>query len=297
MDVFDKLKKRGIEARLDEPMSAHTSFKIGGPAACFVLPKDADELKYALRLAKESGMGVRIIGRGTNLLVNDKGTRDMVISTEKLNAVIINDCDVIAFAGAGLTSLAAEAAKKGLSGLEFAYGIPGSVGGAVVMNAGAFDGEMKDVLTNVSVITKDGEYKWLEKSELELGYRTSNIEENGYIVISAGLKLKKKPADEVMADMEKNMAARKEKQPLEYPSAGSTFKRPEGHFAGKLIMDAGLRGANVGGAKVSEKHCGFVVNAGNATFGDVRELISQIKEKVKKNCGVELECEIRIWDS
>ncbi len=297
MDVFDKLAKCGIEARLEEPMSAHTSFKIGGQAACFVLPKDADELKYALRLAGDAGMGVRIIGRGTNLLVDDKGTRDMVISTEKLSAVIINDCEIIAFAGAGLTSLAGKAAEKGLSGLEFAYGIPGSVGGAVVMNAGAFGGEMKDVLVNVSVITKDGEYRWLEAEDLKLGYRTSNIEENGYIVISAGLKLKRRPTDEIMADMEKNMAARKEKQPLEYPSAGSTFKRPEGQFAGKLIMDAGLGGLSVGGAKVSEKHCGFVINTGGATAADVQELIAQIKGKVKKNSGVELECEIRIWDS
>ncbi len=297
MDAFAKLEKRDIEVRHNESMAGHTSFKIGGEVSALVLPKTLDELKLVLRTLKADGIPYRILGRGSNILVRDEGLDCAVISTEKLDVVIIEGSKVTAFAGASLTALSKKVAENGLSGLEFAYGIPGSVGGAVVMNAGAYGGEMRDVIESVSVLTPEGEDLQLNAEELQLGYRSSCIEEKGYMVISACLKLEEKSREEIFALMEKNMAARKEKQPLEYPSAGSTFKRPKGQFAGKLIMDAGLRGLSVGGAKVSEKHCGFVINTGGATARDVRELIAQIEERVKKNSGVELECEIRLWDN
>lgn len=295
MDAFAYLEKRGIEVRANESMSAHTSFRIGGPAELFVLPKSLDELQVTLKTLRSAGMHFRIIGRGSNILVSDEGINGAVISMENIKSVIIEGCEVTAYAGESLTALSKRTAEYGLSGMEFAFGIPGSVGGAVVMNAGAYGGEIKDVLESVMVLTSQGELLKINASDLELGYRTSCIERKGYIVISASFKLETRPVGEIFAVMDRNMAARREKQPLEYPSAGSTFKRPEGYFAGKLIMDAGLAGTSVGGAKVSEKHCGFVINTGNATAKDVKELVLLIKETVKEKSGADLECEIRLW--
>lgn len=295
MGVYEDLTKQNIEVRRQEPMALHTSFRIGGPAELFVLPKTGEELLQAYACLKQSGADVRILGRGSNLLVNDEGLSGAVISTEKCSGSRVAGDTITAYAGESLTALARKAAENGLSGLEFAYGIPGSVGGAVVMNAGAYGGEMKDVLEYVQVLTPEGNVKELSAPELALGYRTSCIEQEGYIVLLAGLRLKKKPEEEIWAAMNRNMEARREKQPLEYPSAGSTFKRPQGYFAGKLIMDAGMRGHMVGGAQVSEKHCGFVINRESATAADVLALISCVQERVREQFGVELECEVRRW--
>lgn len=295
MGVYEDLVKRNIAVRCKEPMALHTSFRIGGPAELFVLPKSVEELTEALACIRQAQMEVHILGRGSNLLVNDEGLAGAVISTEQLAGSSIEGDVIQAYAGESLTALARKAAEHGLSGLEFAYGIPGSVGGAVVMNAGAYGGEMKDVLTSAQVLTPDGEIRELELPELAFGYRTSCIEERGYIVLSAVMKLVRKPAEEIRAVMNRNMEARKEKQPLEYPSAGSTFKRPQGYFAGKLIMDAGLRGFMVGGAQISEKHCGFVINREHAAAAEVQELIRYVQQRVKEQYGVELECEVRYW--
>lgn len=295
MGIYEELLKQNIEIRRKEPMALHTSFRIGGPAELFVLPGSVDELTEVLGCLKRTGTEVRILGRGSNLLVNDAGLAGAVISTEKLTGSSVKGEMIQAYAGESLTALSRKAAEHELSGLEFAYGIPGSVGGAVVMNAGAYGGEMRDVIASVQVLTPEGAIRELDGSELALGYRTSCVEKEGYIVLSAAMQLTKKPAEEIWSVMNSNMAARKEKQPLEYPSAGSTFKRPQGYFAGKLIMDAGMRGATVGGAQVSEKHCGFVINRERATAADVRELIRRVQERVKEQFGVELECEIRYW--
>lgn len=295
MGIYEDLTKQNIEVRRKEPMALHTSFRIGGPAELFVLPRSVEELTEALACIRQAKMEVHILGRGSNLLVNDGGLAGAVISTERLAGSSIEGDVIQAYAGESLTALARKAAEHGLSGLEFAYGIPGSVGGAVVMNAGAYGGEMRDVIASVQVLTPEGAIRELDGSELAFGYRTSCVEKEGYIVLSAAMQLTKKPAEEIWSVMNSNMAARKEKQPLEYPSAGSTFKRPQGYFAGKLIMDAGMRGAMVGGAQVSEKHCGFVINRERATAADVRALIECVQERVKEQFGVELECEIRHW--
>lgn len=295
MGVYEDLVKRNIAVRCKEPMALHTSYRIGGPAELFVLPKSVEELTEALACIRGAQMEVHILGRGSNLLVNDEGLAGAVISTEQLAGSSIEGDVIRAYAGESLTVLSRRAAEHGLSGLEFAYGIPGSVGGAVVMNAGAYGGEMKDVLTSAQVLTPEGEVKKLELSELALGYRRSCIEERGYIVLSAAMQLVRKPAEEIWAVMNKNMEARKEKQPLEYPSAGSTFKRPQGYFVGKLIMDAGLRGFMVGGAQISEKHCGFVINREHATAADVQELIRYVQQRIREQYNVKLECEVRYW--
>ncbi len=295
MGVYEELIKANIEVRHGEPMALHTSFRIGGPAELFILPKTLEELVQALALLRARGTEARVLGKGSNLLVNDQGLLGAVISTEKLTGSAISGNLVHAAAGESLTALSRKAGERGLSGLEFAYGIPGSVGGAVVMNAGAYGGEMRDVLTSVQVLTPQGEIRELDADQLAMGYRTSCIEKEGYIVLSARMKLTEKPREEILALMEKNMNARREKQPLEYPSAGSTFKRPKGYFAGKLIMDAGLGGMSVGDAQVSEKHCGFVINRGHATAADVNGLIGLVQERVREQFGLELECEVRRW--
>jgi UDP-N-acetylmuramate dehydrogenase len=295
MGLLEKLRQEHIEVRCKEPMALHTSFRIGGPAEFFVLPKNMEELRDALACIREAGVPLHVLGRGSNVLVRDEGLKGAVISMEKLTGSSVQGCVIEAYAGESLIALSRLAAEQGLSGLEFAYGIPGSLGGAVVMNAGAYGGEMKDVLVSAQVLTPDGAICTLRASELELGYRTSCIERKGYIVLSAVMQLCEKPIEDIQSVMQKNMQARKEKQPLEYPSAGSTFKRPEGYFAGKLIMDAGLRGFTVGGAQVSEKHCGFVINREGATAADVHELIRRVQEQVRAQFGVELECEIKSW--
>ncbi|MDD7334825.1 MAG: UDP-N-acetylmuramate dehydrogenase [Lachnospiraceae bacterium] len=283
--------------RTEEPMSKHTTFRIGGAAEVFAAP-DARELPQLLAMAKGADVPVTVIGNGSNLLVGDRGIAGLVIEIgERMSEVRIEDTILVAGAGALLSKAAQTAAAAGLGGLEFAAGIPGSVGGAVVMNAGAYGGEMKDVLQSVKVLTEEGELLSLAAAELELGYRHSCVPERKYIVVEATMELSAKPEEEIRACMAELRAKRIEKQPLEYPSAGSTFKRPEGYFAGKLIMDSGLRGYTVGGAQVSEKHCGFVINKGDATAADVRQLMQDVHDRVKEQFDVELEPEVKMIGS
>ncbi|MDY3276280.1 MAG: UDP-N-acetylmuramate dehydrogenase [Agathobacter sp.] len=283
--------------RTEEPMSKHTTFRIGGAAEVFAAP-DARELPQLLAMAKGADVPVTVIGNGSNLLVGDRGIDGLVIEIgERMSEVRIEGTILVAGAGALLSKAAQTAAAAGLGDLEFAAGIPGSVGGAVVMNAGAYGGEMKDVLQSVKVLTEEGELLILTTEDLELGYRHSCVPERKYIVVEATMELSAKPEEEIRACMAELRAKRVEKQPLEYPSAGSTFKRPEGYFAGKLIMDAGLRGYTVGGAQVSEKHCGFVINKGGATAADVRQLMQDVHDRVKEQFDVELEPEVKMIGS
>ena len=278
----------------DEPMSRHTTFRVGGPADFFVTPKAKEEVRDVIRICKEAGMPYYFIGNGSNLLVSDAGYRGVIIQIYKeMNEVTVEDNLVKAQAGALLSGIAAKALAAELTGFEFASGIPGTIGGACVMNAGAYGGEMKDVLESVTVLTGEGEIIELGRNELELGYRTSVIAKKGYIVLGAVLKLERGDGEKIKAYMDELKEKRVTKQPLEYPSAGSTFKRPEGYFAGKLIEDAGLRGFQVGGAQVSEKHCGFVINRDHATAADIMELMRQVQIRVKENSGVDLEPEVK----
>lgn len=278
-----------------EPMSRHTSFKVGGPADIFIQPATADELCQVYCTAKKEKVPFFVMGNGSNLLVSDEGFRGVIIHTGGLMKEVSVEGDVVyAQAGAKLSAVARAALEHDLAGLEFAAGIPGSLGGAVSMNAGAYGGEMKDVLLDVEVITGDGERKIIPAGELELSYRHSLILEKQYVVLSARMKLVPGDPVQIKARMDELAQARKEKQPLEYPSAGSTFKRPEGYFAGKLVQDAGLKGYTVGGAQVSEKHSGFVINKGGATAEEILFLIKQVQKKVKAQFGVELEPEVRM---
>ena len=294
-EFYDKLAELvSAEAILEnEPMSKHTTFRIGGNADMFVSPK-VSQVADIIRLAKEYDVPVTVIGNGSNLLVGDKGIRGLVLSFGKeAEEIQVDGSCMIVSAGALLSKIAAEAAKRSLTGLEFAAGIPGTLGGAIVMNAGAYDGEMKDVLISVTVLTPEGEVIELSNGELDLSYRHSCIPENGYIVLEAILELMPSDEAKIREKMEDFKKRRIEKQPLEYPSAGSTFKRPEGHFAGKLIQDAELRGYTVGGAQVSEKHCGFVINKGDATAQDIVQLMEDVKRIVLDKFQVELEPEVK----
>lgn len=279
---------------VDEPMSRHTTFRVGGPADFFVTPKAKEEVRDVIRICKEAGMPYYIIGNGSNLLVSDAGYRGVIVQIYKeMNEVKVEGDLVKAQAGALLSGIAAKALGAELSGFEFASGIPGTIGGACVMNAGAYGGEMKDVLESVTVLTGEGKIIELGRNELELGYRTSVIAKKGYIVLGAVLKLERGDGEKIKTYMDELKEKRVTKQPLEYPSAGSTFKRPEGYFAGKLIEDAGLRGFQVRGAQVSEKHCGFVINRDHATAADIMELMRQVQIRVKESSGVDLEPEVK----
>ena len=275
-------------------MKNHTTFRVGGPADIFLTPS-AEELPAVLSVCREEQMPVTVIGNGSNLLVGDQGIRGVVICIGfGMRGIRVDGEKIFLEAGVTLAAAAQQAAKAGLTGLEFASGIPGTFGGAVVMNAGAYGGVMKDVIVSVRVISEDGEILTLSKEELDLSYRHSVIPERGYLVIDGELLLtREKDPDQITERMEELKKKRIEKQPLEYPSAGSTFKRPEGYFAGKLIMDAGLRGFSVGGAAVSEKHCGFVINKGNATAADICALMDEVTRIVKEKYAVTLEPEVK----
>ena len=278
----------------EELMSQHTTFKIGGPADYFLVPEKSEDVGAIVRLCKKEGIPYFILGNGSNLLVGDGGYRGVVIQIYKnMSAVKTEGTTITAQAGALLSAVAAAAKNASLTGFEFAGGIPGTMGGAVVMNAGAYGGEMKDVLTEVTVMDEEGAIVTLPADKLELGYRTSIIKTAGYIVLEAKLQLKEGNPEVIRETMKDLTIRRTTKQPLEYPSAGSTFKRPEGYFAGKLIMDSGLAGYQVGGAQVSEKHCGFVINAGGATARDVRTLMDNVRDIVYKKYGVTLEPEVK----
>lgn len=277
-----------------EAMSRHTTFKIGGPADYFLMPDKDTDVGRIVKICKESAIPYFILGNGSNLLVGDGGYRGAVIQIYKnMSAVTVEGTEITVQAGALLSSVAAAAKNAALTGFEFAGGIPGTMGGAVVMNAGAYGGEMKDVLTEVTVMDEEGEIVTLPADKLELGYRTSIIKTAGYIVLEAKLQLKEGNPEVIRETMKDLTIRRTTKQPLEYPSAGSTFKRPEGYFAGKLIMDSSLAGYQVGGAQVSEKHCGFVINAGGATARDVRTLMDNVRDIVYKKYGVTLEPEVK----
>lgn len=281
--------------RTDEPMKSHTTFRVGGPADFFVTPETSEEVRAVIDMCRSEEIDCHIIGNGSNLLVSDRGVRGVVVQIAKaMNKIESNGEQIRAQAGALLSEVAAHALKDGLAGFEFAAGIPGTLGGACVMNAGAYGGEMKDVLYEVTVLTPQGEFLVLKEDELELGYRTSVIARKGYIVLEAVIRLKKGDEEEIRRQMEDLRDRRISKQPLEYPSAGSTFKRPEGYFAGKLIQDAGLRGYTFGGAQVSEKHCGFVINRGEATARNVRELVAHVQQEVRQQFGVDLELEVKL---
>ena len=278
---------------LQEPMSRHTTFRTGGPADVLVTPR-AEQISRILDVCRKADQPWTVIGNGSNLLVGDGGIRGVVLEIGRQMAEIqINGTTITAGAGAMLSSIASKAAQAALTGMEFASGIPGSLGGAVVMNAGAYGGEMKDILKEVTVLTQEGELQTLSVEELDLSYRHSIIPERGYLVIRAVLELQPGKPVEIQAIMDELKEKRVSKQPLEYPSAGSTFKRPEGYFAGKLIQDAGLRGFQVGGAQVSEKHCGFVINRDHATSADICSLMDQVSDVVFEKFGVRLEPEVK----
>lgn len=282
------------QVKKDEPMKSHTTFRVGGPAAYFVTPQTAEEVARVIEACTQENVPYYIVGNGSNLLVSDKGYEGVIIQIYKqMNQVEVEGTQIRAQAGALLSMIAKRALDAELAGFEFAAGIPGTLGGACVMNAGAYGGEMKDVLQSVTVLTDKGEVKTLAKEELELGYRTSVIAKKGYIVLEAVIELQKDEKEKIQAVMDDLKERRVTKQPLEYPSAGSTFKRPEGYFAGKLIQDAGLRGFRVGGAQVSEKHCGFVINKDQATAADVMNLMNQVSDKVYEAFGVRLEPEVK----
>lgn len=278
----------------DEPMSQHTTFRIGGPADVFVIPENYEQIREVLRLCKEEKLPFFVLGNGSNLLVSDSGYRGVIIQMDRnMEEIRLDGEEIHACAGALLSSVAVAARNASLTGFEFAGGIPGTIGGAAVMNAGAYGGELKDVLKEVTVMTREGEILTIPAEKMEMGYRTSIIKTAGYLVLEAVISLKKGDEEAIRATMKDLSERRTEKQPLDYPSAGSTFKRPEGYFAGKLIMDSGLRGYRVGGAQVSEKHCGFVINAGGATAEDVRSLMDHVIRVVREKYGVTLEPEVK----
>jgi UDP-N-acetylmuramate dehydrogenase len=278
----------------NEPMKNHISFKVGGPADILVIPKEPQQVVDTVKICKKHNVPFLIIGNGSNLIVRDGGVRGVVIKLTSLNTIKVDGEKVIVEAGATLASTAMEALRNNLKGMEFASGIPGTVGGAVTMNAGAYGGEIKDIIESAVVMDMEGNIYHLSKEELELSYRSSIIQKKNYVVLEAVFKLQKGNYDEIKALMDDLNRRRVEKQPLNYPSAGSTFKRPTGYFAGKLIEDSGLKGFSIGGAKVSEKHAGFIINYNNATAKDVIEVIKNVQRIVKEKFGVELETEVKI---
>ena len=328
MSDLDEIKRIAGEENVlcEEPLSKHTTFHIGGNAKIFVMPQYIEDLVALLDYVRRQNLRYFVMGNGSNLLAYDTGYDGIVIATHMAGKTVKEKADktaldtlqilmpgdlnrkkilaeeqtetegkTIIFAGSGimLSNMAAKAAKAGLTGFEFAGGIPGTLGGAVVMNAGAYGGEMKDVLKEVTVMTAAGEILVLPAEKLEMGYRTSLVKTKGYLVLSAVIVLEQGNQEAIKARMKELTEQRVSKQPLEFPSAGSTFKRPEGYFAGKLIMDAGLRGYQTGGAQVSEKHCGFVINKDNATAADVCRLLRDVQDKVKEQFGVTLEPEVK----
>ena len=279
---------------VNEPMSEHTTFEIGGPADFYVIPEDFDEVRDVIAACKDADVDYFVLGCGSDLLVSDEGYRGVIVAVaDGLVGVSVEDDEICCQAGVGLREASEMACELGLSGLEFACGIPGSVGGACFMNAGAYGGCMADALKEVRVLLPDGSVVDVPAGELDLGYRKSRIADEGWVVLSATFGLNPGDPQKIRATMDDLTHQREEKQPLELPSAGSTFKRPEGHFAGKLITDAGLKGYQSGGAAVSKKHAGFVVNVGGATAADVHAVIEHVQDEVERQFSVRLEPEVR----
>ena len=278
---------------LQEPMAVHTTFRVGGPADCLIEIESAEQLKKVQRYLYQVEYPFTVVGNGSNLLVSDNGYQGIILQIgRKMSNISVNGNVIVAQSGATMAQVAAEAWKNGLTGLEFASGIPGTVGGGVVMNAGAYGGELAQVVTYVQVLNIEGEFMNLDNDTLEFGYRRSTIRRQPFIVTEVTFELAPGNPEMIKAKMDELAVKRREKQPLEFPSAGSTFKRPEGHFAGELIMNAGLRGFQVGGARVSDKHCGFVVNTGNASAADIMDVIWEVQRRVKDRFGVDLEPEV-----
>lgn len=293
IDSFKKIYNDS-EIKVDENMSNHIHFKVGGPVDILLIPSKVNQVVETLKICKNENIPYFIIGNGSNLLVKDGGIRGVVIKLSNLLFIEVKDNTIKASSGTLLEDVSKKAVENSLTGFEFACGIPGSVGGAVFMNAGAYDGEIKNVIKEAEVLDRDGNIMVLSKEELELGYRTSKVMKDNLLVLSATFELTKGDKEKIQERVDELTEKRESKQPLEYPSAGSTFKRPEGYFAGKLIQDAGLKGASVGGAAVSEKHSGFVINKDGATAEDVLNLIAHVQNEVKKQFGVELHTEVRI---
>lgn len=286
-----------------ELMSRHTTFKVGGPARYYLIPENTGEVRAAIDFADERELPYMVVGRGSNLLFSDREYHGVIIEIgEHFSDMSIHlNNTVVVKSGMTLTNMASRLARMGLAGFEFAGGIPGTVGGAIVMNAGAYGGEIKDTLVEVTVMNEKGELVKLDADELELSYRHSILQEKNWIVLSGTFTFRSGSQDEIRAQIQEYNKRRREKQPLEYASAGSTFKRPEGYFAGKLIEDAGLKGYHIGGARVSDKHAGFVINTGDATASEIHSLIEHVKRKVLEKSGVMLEPEVKMigdfsWD-
>jgi len=294
--IFNLAEILGCEARKYEPLSKHTTFKIGGVADTYVKVTSLSKLSTILKECRESDIDYMVIGNGSNILASDDGYRGVVIRLDGdfRKIALVDDDTVYCGAGATLAALCKFALNNGLSGLEFAWGIPGSVGGAVFMNAGAYGGEMKDVVYSVNHLTKNGEAGRTERDDLQFGYRTSIYRKNNAVITGATLKLRKDNPEDIRARMDDYLGRRSSKQPLDYPSAGSVFKRPEGAYAGVLIEQCGLKGHSHGGAQVSEKHAGFIINKANANANDVKSLIREVQTKVYDETGYSLECELII---
>ena len=296
--ICEYVKNEGISYIENEPMALHTTFKIGGPARLAVFPKNENEISDVIKKCKEENVRYMVVGNGSNLLVADEGIDAVVILLGKEfgEVKLIDDTTIFAEAGASLMKVCRFALENGLSGLEFAYGIPGSCGGGAFMNAGAYGGELGDVMFSCDHIDKDGNKGSLEGDDLKLAYRHSAYYENGCVITGAYFKMQKADKEEIKAKMNDYMSRRRDKQPLEYPSAGSTFKRPEGNFAGALIEQCGLKGTSVGGAEISTKHAGFVINKGGATCKDVLDLCKKVADTVKAEKGIDLEMEVRVTE-
>ena len=291
--LFYKIYK-DVEIEFNADMKQNTSFKVGGTADVLLCPKEYSQLQETVRICNENNIPFIVLGNGSNILVRDGGIREVVIKLTSINFLEISQNKIKAGSGVSLKEVSDFALENSLTGFEFACGIPGSVGGAVFMNAGAYNGEIKNVITQAEVLDREGNIKTLDKEQLSFDYRKSNIMEQGYIVLSAVFTLEYGDKETIKSTIDDLTARREEKQPLEYPSAGSTFKRPKGYFAGKLIQDCELKGFTIGGAAVSEKHSGFVINKGNATAKDVLDVISHVQETVMQKFGVKLETEVRI---
>ena len=296
MNLYEQLVQLVSEenVEVDKPLKQHTYTKLGGNADYFVTPTTYEQVSEVVKLANKERVPFMLLGNGSNLIIKDGGIRGIVMYLGKLDAITVRSGRIIAESGSLIVDVSRQALTSHLTGLEFACGIPGSVGGALFMNAGAYGGEIKDVLTQATVVDKAGNIKTLSADELELGYRTSIIQENGFIVLDAEFELEQGKYEEIKAQMDVLTAKRESKQPLEYPTCGSVFKRPQGHFAGKLIQDSNLQGVQIGGAQVSLKHAGFIINKENATATEYINLIHHVQRVVKERFNVDLEREVRI---
>lgn len=297
-DILQTEYAEKLRLEWNVPLAKYTTFHIGGPAECFISARSSEEVQMVLRFCKEHQVNLHVLGNGSNLIIDDRGLPGIVLYIgRRMQDITVNGTEIVADAGARMALVSRAAAEASLTGLEFAFGIPGTIGGGVIMNAGAYGGELSQVVTKVEAFDRDGNALVLEGDELEFGYRKSILKTKGYIVSRIYFRCQPGNKDDIQDLMAELGKRRRDKQPLEYPSAGSTFKRPEGYFAGKLIEDSGLKGYTIGGAQVSEKHAGFIINKDGASCKDVRSLVGYVKAVVLDKFGVELEPEYVFWDS